>query len=148
PGDLVPSTAGPARGLAPAGHAPKLPGSGLRAVVVAMKPQIAGRIRRNILTLLELGFEVTVVNSTPRAGFLPVWAHPRVSAAVLGAPSGAALHQARVTRQNLQRRVKWHQQRHRRPRSAREAVREAPAWIKGNTSGAEILFRGWTSESI
>src|SRR5699024_8461049 len=56
------------------------PGNGRRAVVVAMKPQIAGRIRRNIITLLDLGFEVTVVNSTPRADFFQGLEHPRLSA--------------------------------------------------------------------
>src|SRR5699024_4124711 len=83
------------------------PGNGRRAVVVAMKPQIAGRIRRNIITLLDLGFEVTVVNSTPRADFFQGLEHPRLSADFVDVRSLAVQYQARMTRKKNERQVKW-----------------------------------------
>jgi len=129
------------------GQTPDLPGSGLRAVVVAMKPQIAGRIRRNILTLLELGFEVTVVNSTPRADFFQGLEHPLLSADFIEVRSLAVRYQARMTRKKHERQAKWDREKKERARKAREPVQDAPEWMKGDLPGAGTLFRGWTSES-
>jgi len=128
-------------------RAPDLPGSGLRAVVVAMKPQIAGRIRRNILTLLELGFEVTVVNSTPRADFFQGLEHPLLNADFIEVRSLAVRYQARMTRKKHERQAKWDQEKKERARNAREPVQDAPGWMKRDLPGAEILVRGWTSQS-
>lgn len=132
---------------APPGQLPELPGTGLRAVVVAMKPQIAGRIRRNILTLLELGFEVIVVNSTPRADFFQGLEHPRLSADFIEVRSLAVRYQARMTRKKNERQAKWDQEKKERAQRAREPVQDAPEWMKNDLPGTEILYRGWVSEN-
>lgn len=128
----------------PAG--PALPGSGKRAVVVAMKPQIAGRIRRNIMTLLELGFEVTVVNSTPRADFFQGLTHPRLSADFIEVRSLAVRYQARMTRKKNERKALWDEQKKERALKAREPVRDAPEWMTSEIPGTQLLYRGWTSD--
>src|SRR5699024_7828797 len=130
------------------GQTPDLPGSGLRAVVVAMKPQIAGRIRRNILTLLELGFEVTVVNSTPRSDFFQGLEHPKLSADFIEVRSLAVRYQARMTRKKNERQAKWDREKKERAQRARVPARDAPEWMTSDViPGTEFLYRGWTSES-
>lgn len=123
------------------------PGNGRRAVVVAMKPQIAGRIRRNIMTLLELGFEVTVVNSTPRADFFQGLEHPRLSTDFIDVRSMAVRYQARMTRKKNERQVRWDQEKKDRALVAKEPVRDAPEWMEQDLPGMQLLRRGWTSES-
>lgn len=95
-----------------------------------MKPQIAGRIRRNILTLLELGFEVTVVNSTPRDDFFQGLQHPLLSADFVEVRSLAVRYQARMTRKKNERQAKWDLEKKERAQKAREPVRDAPVWMK------------------
>ncbi|MGM1028347.1 MAG: glycosyltransferase [Actinomycetota bacterium] len=112
-----------------------------------MKPQIAGRIRRNILTLLELGFEVTVVNSTPRADFFQGLEHPLLSADFVEVRSLAVRYQARMTRKKNERQAKWDLEKKERAQKARGPVRDAPEWMKGDLPGVEILHRAWTSEN-
>lgn len=118
-----------------------------RAVVVAMKPQIAGRIRRNIMTLLELGFEVTVVNSRPRADFFQGLDHPRLSADFIDVRSLAVRYQARMTRKKNERVAKWDQEKKDRALKAAEPARDAPDWMTNGLPGTGALYRGWTSES-
>lgn len=120
--------------------------NGLRAVVVAMKPQIAGRIRRNIITLLDLGYEVTVVNTTPRVDFFQGLEHPRLSADFVDVRSLAVRYQARMTRQKNERQVAWDQQKRDRERAASEPVPEVPEWMSQGLPGMQLLRRGWTSE--
>lgn len=122
-------------------------GNGLRAVVVAMKPQIAGRIRRNISTLLDLGFEVTVVNTTPRVDFFQGLEHPRLSADFVDVRSMAVRYQARMTRKKNERQVKWDQEKKDAALAAREPARDAPEWMLQGLPGAQLLHRGWTSEN-
>lgn len=142
----VPDTASPRLVPPSSSAAAHLPGLGRRAVVVAMKPQIAGRIRRNILTLLELGFEVTVVNSTPRADFFQGLEHPRLSADFVEVRSLAVRYQARMTRKKNERQAKWDLEKRQRARKAREPIPDAPQWMKSDLPGADILYRAWTSE--
>src|SRR5699024_1126455 len=149
-GPAAPLELSATRALIPASHEqlPDLPASGLRAVVVAMKPQIAGRIRRNILALLELGFEVTVVNSTPRADFFQGLEHPRLSADFIEVRSLAVRYQARMTRKKNERQAKWDREKKERAQRARVPARDAPEWMTSDViPGTEFLYRGWTSES-
>lgn len=110
-----------------------------------MKPQIAGRIRRNILTLLDLGFEVTVVNSTPRADFFQGLEHPLLRADFVEVRSLAVRYQARMTRKKNERQAKWDLEKAERARKARGPVRDSPEWLKGDLPGAESIHRAWTS---
>lgn len=57
------------------------------AVVVAMKPQLRGRIRRNVETLLDLGMEVVVVTVRTRKELFVGLEHPHLSAHLLEARS-------------------------------------------------------------
>lgn len=109
-----------------------------------MKPQIAGRIRRDILTLLELGFEVTVVNSTTRADFFQGLEHPLLRADFVDVRSLAVRFQARMTRKKNERQAKWDLEKEERAQKSREPARDAPAWM-GELPGAEIVRRAWTS---
>lgn len=120
--------------------------NGMRAVVVAMKPQIAGRIRRNIITLLELGFEVTVVNTTPRVDFFQGLEHPRLNADFVDVRSMAVRYQSRMTRKKNERQVRWDQEKKERALASREPVQEAPEWLTQGLPGTQLLQRGWTSE--
>ncbi|WP_166429961.1 glycosyltransferase [Nesterenkonia sphaerica] len=78
-----------------------------RIVVVAMKPQIRGRIRRNIMTFLELGAEVVIVNSTPRDDFLVGLQHPNLSVHFLDPQSLAVRYNSWVSAQNQKRQARW-----------------------------------------
>ncbi|MFC7465635.1 glycosyltransferase [Brachybacterium sp. GCM10030252] len=118
-----------------------------RVVVVAMKPQIAGRIRRNILTLLELGAQVTVVNTTPRDDFFQGIDHPNLSADFVEVRSLAVRYQARMTRQKNKRQAKWDQVKQDRAEKARQPVKDAPEWMTGNLPGVAMIHRGWTAPS-
>src|SRR5699024_2494129 len=122
------------------------PGNGRRAVVVAMKPQIAGRIRRHIITLLDLGCEVTVVDSTPRADVFQCVEHPQLSADAVDVRSMAVRYQARMTRKKNERQVKWDKEKKERAKASAEPVREAPEWMLQGLPGTQLLLRGWTSE--
>lgn len=148
PAELGISTESPSgRGRRAAATAASVTGKAPRAVVVAMKPQIAGRIRRNIMTLLELGFEVTVVNSTPRADFFQGLDHPNLVADFVDVRSLAVLYQARMTRKKNERAAKWDQEKKNRAVKAAEPERDAPEWMSNGVPGTEVLYRGWTSES-
>jgi glycosyltransferase involved in cell wall biosynthesis len=59
---------------------PKGQGRHPRVVYVAMKPQLRGRIRRNVTTLLELGAEVTVLTVRSDKDFFVGLEHPRLRA--------------------------------------------------------------------
>ncbi|WP_188716130.1 glycosyltransferase [Agrococcus terreus] len=113
-----------------------------------MKPQIAGRIRRNILTLLELGFEVTVVNSTPRPDFFQGLEHPRLSADFVEVRSLAVRYQARMTRKKDERQARWEREKERRAQSLRAPAPDAPGWMKGELPCAETIYRAWTSKRV
>lgn len=78
-----------------------------RIVVVAMKPQIRGRIRRNIMTFLEVGAEVVIVNSKPRDDFLVGLEHPDLHVEFLDPKSLAVRYNSWVTEQHQKRRAKW-----------------------------------------
>lgn len=110
-----------------------------------MKPQIAGRIRRNIITLLELGYEVTVVNSNTRADFFQGLEHPLLRADFVEVRSLAVRYQARMTRKKNERQAKWDLEKQERAQRAREPVRDAPEWMKGELPGAGIIHRACTS---
>lgn len=150
-GDLRTAEIGRAQISAPPDLAPssQRPGTGRRAVVVAMKPQIAGRIRRNIITLLELGFEVTVVNSAPRADFFQGLAHPLLSADFIEVRSLAVRYQARMTRKKNERQARWDEQkrleRTRRAAGAAAPSRKAPTWMTADLPGTDLALRLWTS---
>jgi glycosyltransferase involved in cell wall biosynthesis len=58
-----------------------------RVVYVAMKPQLRGRIRRNVSTLLELGADVTVLTVAGASDFFVGLEHPRLRAEFLEARS-------------------------------------------------------------
>lgn len=58
-----------------------------RVVYVAMKPQLRGRIRRNVVTLLELGADVTVLTVASNKDFFVGLEHPRLRAEYLSARS-------------------------------------------------------------
>ncbi|MGP9539358.1 glycosyltransferase [Brachybacterium sp. AOP43-C2-M15] len=122
-------------------------GDGRRAVVVAMKPQIAGRIRRNILTLLDLGFEVTVVNTTPRGDFFQGLEHPQLSADFVDVRSMAVRYQSRMTRKKNERQVAWDREKKERALTVRAPAPDAPAWMTQGVPGTQLLHRGWTSET-
>lgn len=78
-----------------------------RVVVVAMKPQIRGRIRRNVMTFLDLGAEVIIVNSRPREDFLVGLEHPNLRAEFLDPRSLSTRYTDRVAEQNRRRRARW-----------------------------------------
>lgn len=61
-----------------------------RAVVVAMKPQLRGRVRRNVETLLELGLEVRVVSIRTRKEFFVGLSSPLLDARFLEARTAHA----------------------------------------------------------
>lgn len=84
-----------------------MPAQKKRVVVVAMKPQIRGRIRRNIMTFLEMGAEVVVVNSRPRDDFLVGLQHPDLHVEFLDPKSMSIRYTNWVTEQNRKRRAKW-----------------------------------------
>lgn len=58
-----------------------------RVVYVTMKPQLRGRIRRNVVTLLELGADVTVLTVASNKDFFVGLEHPRLRAEYLPARS-------------------------------------------------------------
>lgn len=61
--------------------------SAVRVVYVAMKPQLRGRIRRNVQTLLELGADVTVLTVASNKEFFVGLDHVRLRAEFLEARS-------------------------------------------------------------
>src|SRR5665648_497707 len=73
----------------PLGEAPReagpvgVPSRARLAVVVAMKPQLRGRIRRNVETLLELGLQVVVVSAATNMEFFVGLSSPLLSARLL-----------------------------------------------------------------
>lgn len=72
--------------VSPASFAPR--GSvAPRIVYVAMKPQLRGRIRRNVATLLELGADVTVLTIASGKDFFVGLENPRLHAEYLPARS-------------------------------------------------------------
>lgn len=85
----------------------KVPARKKRVVVVAMKPQIRGRIRRNVMTFLEAGAEVVIVNSVPRDDFLVGLKHPDLHVEFLDPKSLSVRYTNWVTQQNRKRRAKW-----------------------------------------
>ncbi|WP_106507703.1 glycosyltransferase [Brachybacterium timonense] len=114
-----------------------------KVVVVAMKPQIAGRIRRNIQTMLDLGAEVVVVNMRPRSGFFQGLEHPNLSADFIDVESLAVKYQGRMTRKNRQRRERWALER---LEEAGDSARNAdplPAWIQSGVPGTGLAARAW-----
>lgn len=116
-----------------------------RVVVVAMKPQIAGRIRRNIQTLLEMGAEVIVVNSTPRDDFFQGLEHPRLSADFVDVRSLAVQYQSRMTRKKNERQASWDQQKLQQSKKALNPVPEAPEWMSRQIPGAGLVRHAWVS---
>ena len=85
----------------------KVPAQKNRVVVVAMKPQIRGRIRRNIITFLDIGAEVVIVNSRPRDDFLVGLEHPDLHVEFLDPKSLSVRYTNWVTEQNRKRRARW-----------------------------------------
>lgn len=84
-----------------------VPGHKKRIVVVAMKPQIRGRIRRNITTFLDMGAEVVIVNSRPREDFLVGLKHPDLHVEFLDPKSLSVRYTNWVTEGNRKRRERW-----------------------------------------
>ncbi|WP_131105996.1 glycosyltransferase [Ornithinimicrobium sufpigmenti] len=117
----------------------------LRIVVVAMKPMLRGRIRRNIMTFLELGAEVTVVNTPPRDDFFQGLESPRLHTRFVEARSAAVRYQAWMSRQNVLRKEKWAREREEARARARLPVPVAPEWMQANNQLAALAYRGWTS---
>ena len=116
----------------------------LRIAVVAMKPQIRGRIRRNIVTFLDMGAEVTVVNTPPRDDFFVGLSSPRLRAEFVDVRSAAVRYQAWMTRQNALRKEKW--ARERREKSA-ERTRPEPQWTPtGSSRVATVIHSGRSSK--
>lgn len=115
----------------------------LRIAVVAMKPQLRGRIRRNIMTFLELGAEVTVVNTPPRDDFFVGLSSPRLRAEFVDVRSAAVRYQAWMTRQNVVRKEKWAREQER--SKARAPLPDAPEWMKSDALVATLAYKGWTS---
>lgn len=85
----------------------KMPSPKKRVVVVAMKPQIRGRIRRNVMTFLDMGAEVVIVNSRPRDDFLVGLEHPDLRVEFLDPKSLSVKYTNWVTEQNRKRRARW-----------------------------------------
>ena len=85
----------------------KVPAHKKRVVIVAMKPQIRGRIRRNVMTFLDLGAEVIIVNSRPRDDFLVGLEHPDLHVEFLDPKSLSVRYTNWVTEQNRKRRARW-----------------------------------------
>ncbi|MCT2035905.1 glycosyltransferase [Helcobacillus massiliensis] len=133
-----------------AGTAARIPkradGPRFRVVVVAMKPQIAGRIRRNILTFLEMGAEVIVVNSRPRVDFFQGIEHPNLSADFVDVHSAAQAYQARISRKNAERRVRWARERAERAEAALVPKPIYPTWMRLPLPGMQRLRDRWVSE--
>lgn len=117
----------------------------LRIVVVAMKPMLRGRIRRNIMTFLELGAEVTVVNTPPRDDFFQGLESPRLHTRFVEARSAAVRYQAWMSRQNVLRKEKWARQREDARARAKLPVPVAPEWMQADNQLAALAYRGWTS---
>ncbi|WP_299520999.1 glycosyltransferase [uncultured Serinicoccus sp.] len=117
----------------------------LRIVVVAMKPMLRGRIRRNITTFLELGAEVTVVNTPPRGDFLQGLDSPRLHTRFVEARSAAVRYQAWMSRQNVLRKAKWAREREDARVRAKRPVPVAPPWMQAHNPVASLVLRGWTS---
>lgn len=70
----------PARPSSAPAVPPEQTRSTTRVVYVAMKPQLRGRIRRNVTTLLELGADVTVLTVQTNKDFYVGLEHPRLHA--------------------------------------------------------------------
>lgn len=73
------------------------------AVVSAMKPQLHGRIRRNVSTLLDLGMEVVVVTIRSRKEFFVGLEHPDLSAHFVDAPTTYSRYAAWLSRGDRRR---------------------------------------------
>lgn len=71
---------------------------GSRVVYLAMKPQLRGRFRRNVATLLELGADVTVLTVRTDKDFAVGLEHPRLHAEFLEARSLYVRYSQFVTR--------------------------------------------------
>src|SRR3954454_20044089 len=67
--------------MAPALRRPWSPHEGGKrlAVVIAMKPQLRGRIRRNVETLLEMNVRVLVLSVVSRKDFFVGLEHPALA---------------------------------------------------------------------
>ncbi|MFC7375100.1 glycosyltransferase [Brachybacterium sp. GCM10030268] len=116
-----------------------------RVVVVAMKPQIAGRIRRNIQTLLELGAQVVVVNTTPRDDFFQGLSSPRLSSDFVDVRSLAVRYQSRMTRKKNERQAKWDLQKKGHTGAAKSPVNRVPEWTSTDLPGMDLMVRGLTA---
>lgn len=78
-----------------------------QVVYVAMKPQLRGRFRRNVVTLLELNAEVTVLTVSANSDFFVGLEHPRLRAEFLPARSlyvRLSEHTSRRSREHAERR--------------------------------------------
>lgn len=74
----------------------------VRVVYFAMKPQLRGRIRRNVQTLLELGADVTVLTVASNKDFFVGLEHPRLRAEFLGARSAYVRLSQYTSRRSLE----------------------------------------------
>lgn len=110
-----------------------------------MKPMLRGRIRRNIMTFLELGAEVTVVNTPPRDDFFQGLESPRLHTRFVEARSAAVRYQAWMSRQNVLRKEKWERQREEVRARARLSEPAAPKWMQTGNQLAALASRWWTS---
>lgn len=110
-----------------------------------MKPQIAGRIRRNIQTFLDLGASVTVVNTVPRVDFFQGLEHPRLAADFVEVSSLAVRYQARMTRQKNERQARWDREKLEKAEKAKLPKKVAPDWMMREGRIPETLLRAWTS---
>lgn len=110
-----------------------------------MKPQIAGRIRRNIQTFLEFGARVTVVNTVPRVDFFQGLEHPLLSADFVEVASLAVRYQARMTRQKNERQARWDREKLEKAEKAKLPKKVAPDWMTREGRVPEAMLQAWTS---
>lgn len=91
-----------------------------------MKPQLRGRIRRNVATLLELGADVTVLTVASNKDFFVGLEHPRLRAEYLAARS---LY-VRFAEHTSRRALKHAESRRARAAGESQPSRSLPRWIE------------------
>lgn len=121
------------------------PLAGMKVAVVAMKPQIAGRIRRNIMTLLDMGAQVVVINSQPRDDFFQGLEHSRLSSDFVEVRSLAVRYQARMTRQKNERQLQWDLDKRKKAEATKIPIPETPSWMDRKGRVAAFARGAWAS---
>ncbi|WP_158296788.1 glycosyltransferase [Serinicoccus chungangensis] len=97
------------------------------------------------MTLLDLGAQVTVVNTPPREDFFLGLSSPRLSATFVEVRSAAMRYQMWMTRQNTLRRARWDQEAQLRRERAGKPRPVAPAWMLTGGRVATLAYGWWTS---